>query len=88
MFPNLNPFGENYAVGTLSEGHYLDLDEFSGDLLRDNLLASNDYILSVYVHHREALWPIWVWNDMPPSAGSILDPHVQVLVERASAPAS
>jgi galactose-1-phosphate uridylyltransferase len=31
IFPNLNPFAENYAVGTLSEGHYLDLDEFKGD---------------------------------------------------------
>lgn len=86
IFPNLNPFGENHAVGTLSKGHYLDLDEFSVDLLRDNLLASKDYILSVYGHDREALWPIWVWNYMPPSAGSIMHPHVQILVEREPVP--
>jgi len=47
VFPNLNPFGENHAVGTLSEGHFLDLDEFKADLLRDNLLATKNYILSV-----------------------------------------
>jgi len=43
----LNPFGENHAVGTLSEGHFLDLDKFKPDLLRDNLLATKNYILSV-----------------------------------------
>jgi galactose-1-phosphate uridylyltransferase len=83
VFPNLNPFGEHHAVGTLSEAHYLDLDEFPTELLRNNLLVSRDYILSVHAHDREAVWPIWVWNFMPPSAGSIIHPHVQILVEKA-----
>jgi len=86
VFPNLNPFGENHAVGILSKGHFLDLDEFNVDLLRDNLRATKDYILSVYASDKEAIWPIWVWNYMPPSAGSIIHPHVQILVEKEPVP--
>ncbi|MBW2076462.1 MAG: hypothetical protein JRI71_02750 [Deltaproteobacteria bacterium] len=86
VFPNLNPFGENHAVATLSEAHFLDVDEFRVDLLRDNLLASREYILSVWNNNKEARWPIWVWNYMPPSAGSIIHPHVQILVEGQPVP--
>jgi UDPglucose--hexose-1-phosphate uridylyltransferase len=86
VFPNLNPFGENHAVATLSEGHFLDLDEFRLNQLRDNLLASKEYILSVYAHDKEATSPLWVWNYMPPSAGSIIHPHVQILVEKEPVP--
>ena len=81
IFPNLNPFGENHAVGIISQAHFLDLDEFGMEMLRDNLIASKNYILSVYQDDKEMLWPIYVWNYMPPSAGSIIHPHVQILVE-------
>mgnify|MGYP001085548022 CR=1 FL=1 len=86
IFPNLNPFGENHAVGIISQAHFLDLDEFSAKMLQDNLTASKDYILSVYEKDKEALWPIYVWNYMPPSAGSIIHPHVQILVENEPLP--
>jgi galactose-1-phosphate uridylyltransferase len=86
IFPNLHPFGENHAVGTLSKAHFLDLEEFEVYLLRDNLLASKEYIRSAYATDRDAIWPIWVWNYMPPSAGSIIHPHVQILVEKEPMP--
>ena len=86
IFPNLNPFGENHAVGIISRAHFLDLDEFSVEMLRDNLLASKDYILSVYESDKKAIWPIYIWNHMPPSAGSIIHPHVQILVETEPLP--
>jgi len=86
IFPNLNPFGENHAVGIMSRAHFLNLDEFSVEMLRDNLVAGKNYILSVYENDKEAIWPIYVWNYMPPSAGSIIHPHVQILVEREPLP--
>lgn len=86
IFPNLNPFGENHAVAIISQAHFLDLDEFSPKMLRDNLLASKNYILSVYQSNKEAVWPIYIWNYMPPSAGSILHPHSQILVESEPLP--
>lgn len=86
IFPNLNPVGENHAVGIISRAHFLALDEFSVEMLQDNLVASKNYILSVYERDREASWPIYIWNYMPPSAGSIIHPHVQILVESEPLP--
>lgn len=86
IFPNLNPFGENHAVGIISQAHFLDVDEFSLEMLRDNLLASKGYILLVYHRNKKAVWPIYMWNYMPPSAGSILHPHSQILVESKPLP--
>jgi len=86
IFPNLNPFGENHAVGIISQAHFLDLDEFSARMLEDNLVASKNYILTVHEKDKESLWPIYIWNYMPPSAGSIIHPHVQILVEREPLP--
>jgi UDPglucose--hexose-1-phosphate uridylyltransferase len=86
VFPNANPFGEHHAVGVISGAHFLDLDEFRLDMLRDNLMAAKNYILSVHKLDGKAVWPIYVWNYMPPSAGSIIHPHVQVLVESEPLP--
>lgn len=86
IFPNLNPFGECHAVGILSEEHFLHLDEFSPEMIRDNLLAVKRYILSIHEQNREASYPVYMWNYMPPSAGSIIHPHVQILLERELTP--
>ena len=81
LFPNLNPFGEYHAVGILSKEHFLNLDEFSPQMIKDNLLAAQRYILSVHARNNEARYPVYMWNYMPPSGGSIIHPHVQILVE-------
>ncbi|TET41026.1 MAG: hypothetical protein E3J66_05995 [Dehalococcoidia bacterium] len=86
IFPNLNPFGENHAVAVMSHAHFLDLDEFDVKMLRDNLMAAKNYVLSVHELDGEAVWPIYIWNHMPPSAGSIIHPHVQILVESEPLP--
>ena len=81
IFPNLNPFAENQAVGVMSKDHFLDLDEFEEQMLEDNLIGSKNYILAVYQKKPEAIWPVWVWNYMPPSAGSMPHPHCQIWIE-------
>jgi len=86
IFPNLNPFGENHAVGVMSHAHFLDLDEFDVEMLRDNLTAGKKYIFSVHRLDGEAVWPIYIWNYMPPSAGSIIHPHTQILLESEPLP--
>jgi len=86
LFPNLNPFGEHHAVGVLSKEHFLDLDEFSPEMLRDNLLAAKHYIFSAHVRNGKARYPVYMWNYLPPSAGSIIHPHVQILLEREPTP--
>ena len=37
VFPNLFPFAEYHAVGTFSNEHFLDLDEFTPEMILDNL---------------------------------------------------
>jgi galactose-1-phosphate uridylyltransferase len=86
IFPNLNPFGENHAVAIITQAHFLPLDEFSTDMLCHNLLASKGYILAVHRRGHEATWPTYMWNYMPPSAGSIIHPHAQILVESKPLP--
>jgi galactose-1-phosphate uridylyltransferase len=86
IFPNLNPFGENHAVGIITTEHFLPLNGFSERQFIDNLVASINYIHRVYENNKDAKFPIYVWNYMPPSAGSIIHPHVQIMVEREPLP--
>lgn len=86
VFPNLYPFAEYHAVATLTGRHFVDLDEFTPQMLMDNLMASKEYVASVYRKDEGARYPMWIWNHMPPSAASIIHPHVQIIVDRAPAP--
>lgn len=86
LFPNLFPFAEYHAVATLTREHFLDLGEFSAKMLSDNMLASKEYIASVHQKDEKAKYPMWIWNHLPPSAASVIHPHVQILVDRAPAP--
>ena len=86
IFPNLNPFSQYHAVATLSPQHYLAIDQFREEILAHNLKASRDYFLTVNKHDQKACYPIYLWNYLPPSAGSIIHPHVQLMVESAPLP--
>jgi galactose-1-phosphate uridylyltransferase len=86
LFPNLHPFAEYHAVATLTERHYLELDEFTPTMIEDNLAAARKYIAAVNRHCADAGYPVWLWNHLPPSGASILHPHTQVSVERAPMP--
>lgn len=86
LFPNLYPFAEYHAVATLSERHFLELDEFTTEMLVDNIIASREYIVLVHQKDEEAKYPVWIWNHLPPSGASIVHPHVQIVVDRAPTP--
>lgn len=82
VFPNLFPFSQYHAVATISSQHYLDLDEFSEQMVIDNLTACRDYIRAIHKKDKRASFPIYNWNHLPPAAASIIHPHVQVLLDR------
>ena len=86
VFPNLNPFSQYHAVATLSPRHFLEVDQFDQALLSHNLKLSRDYFLAVHRHDHQARYPIYLWNYLPPSAGSIIHPHVQLMVEQSPIP--
>ncbi len=86
VFPNLFPFAEYHAVATLTQRHFLDLDQFTPEMLVDNIMTSKEYIASVHRKVKRARYPMWIWNHMPPSAASVIHPHVQIVVDRAPTP--
>eukprot|EP00005_Dracoamoeba_jomungandri_P005156 CAMPEP_0174260528 /NCGR_PEP_ID=MMETSP0439-20130205/9854_1 /TAXON_ID=0 /ORGANISM="Stereomyxa ramosa, Strain Chinc5" /LENGTH=346 /DNA_ID=CAMNT_0015344785 /DNA_START=1 /DNA_END=1038 /DNA_ORIENTATION=+ len=82
LFPNLNPFGLNHAVAVISHKHYLPLNEFSGELVKDTLITCLGFINVVASQHPDEKWyPTLIWNYMPPSAGSLIHPHMQIMIE-------
>lgn len=87
IFPNLSPFGSNHAVGVMSDAHFVALDQYSVELLQDTLLASKQYMEAVYASDKKNQYPVFVWNYLPPSAGSIIHPHIQMLIEDEPIPA-
>ena len=86
IFPNLNPFSQYHAVATLTPRHFLEIDQFDETLLSNNLKLSRDYFLAVNQHDYQACYPIYLWNYLPPSAGSIIHPHVQLMIEQSPIP--
>ena len=86
VFPNLFPFAEYHAVATITREHYLDLDQFTEGMLEDNLKACEEWMVSVHRQDPEARYPMYSWNHMPPSAASIVHPHVQALVDKGPTP--
>ncbi|MBM4463076.1 MAG: hypothetical protein FJ012_07020 [Chloroflexi bacterium] len=86
FFPNLFPLAEYHAAGTLTSKHFLDLDQFQPQMLVDNMLATREFLAKVSQTSREARYPIYLWNHLPPSAASVVHPHVQILVDRQATP--
>jgi len=86
VFPNLFPFAEYHAVGTLTKRHFLDLDGFTPGMLVDNIVASREYISLVSHQDEKVKYPMYIWNYLPPSAASIIHPHVQVVLDRDPTP--
>jgi len=86
FFPNLSPFGQGHAVGVMTKAHFTDLDQYSPLQIEDTLLTAQAYLLAQHKAHPAFRWPVLVWNFLPPSAGSIIHPHMQILVEDEPVP--
>lgn len=77
VFPNLFPFAKYHAMATLTEKHYLGLEDFTQPQIEDAISASIDYFKRI-----EALGAKYFslsWNHLPPSGASIIHPHVQLI---------
>jgi UDPglucose--hexose-1-phosphate uridylyltransferase len=81
VFPNLYPFGEHHAVCVIAEKHYMELPEFSSEILRDAFQASILFFKRVYEVDKESRYPQVGFNFMPPAGASIFHPHLQILMD-------
>ncbi|MEM2925547.1 MAG: hypothetical protein QXJ68_07665 [Methanocellales archaeon] len=81
VFPNLTPFAQYHAVATVTQKHYLKLEEFTEKQIQDTITASLEYIKRVNKFDEKAKFPTLNWNYLPPSGASIVHPHVQITVD-------
>ncbi|NHJ39436.1 MAG: hypothetical protein FK731_05330, partial [Asgard group archaeon] len=79
LFPNLFVFSQFHAVGTLGENHFTKIQEFDESIWRDALIGSITYFKAVYNYDQNLKYPSINFNFLPPSASSIIHPHIQII---------
>lgn len=79
MFPNSFPYACYNWVVVLSGRHFLYLDQFSVETLKDGFLLAQ-YGVNL-VKEREFKYSSINWNYLPQAGGGIIHPHLQVVVE-------
>lgn len=77
---NILPYDTYSAVCVMTSQHYVSIGEFTEELLTDALQASQAYIQAVLNHDPNASYGSINWNYMPLSGGSLVHPHLQVIV--------
>lgn len=82
LFPNLFPYSKYHAVVLFSaKKHFLNLNEFSPELIFDAIQNSLNFFKKAYEKDSNFKFPSINFNFMPPSAASIIHPHLQVLLD-------
>jgi len=81
LFPNMFPLARHHVAATLCTSHFLDLDEFGMGMVADCMMAARQFLSLVQRHDPDARYPMLHWNHLPPSAASVVHPHVQVLAD-------
>ncbi|MBA4536349.1 hypothetical protein H1Z61_04130 [Bacillus aquiflavi] len=83
LFPNLFPYSKHNGVVTFSGNHYVKLDEFTPLMIKDAFIACQTYIKRVMLHDSRAKYASINWNYLPYSGGSIIHPHMHVIVSES-----
>jgi galactose-1-phosphate uridylyltransferase len=80
IFPNMFPYDTHSAVAIFSDEHFKPLGDFAPELLRDGFLVSRHYLAAVREAEPQASQYCAInWNYMPPSGGTIIHPHLQII---------
>jgi galactose-1-phosphate uridylyltransferase len=81
LFPNSFPYALHNWVVVLSGDHFLHLDRFSVELLRDGFLVARDGIVRLRESDSLMGYASINWNYLPQAGGGLFHPHLQVVVE-------
>lgn len=81
--PNLFPYSKYNGVTIMTEDHYVRLDEFSPEIIADAFRASQMYIESALKYEGKPMSLSINWNYLPLSGGSIIHPHLHVIVSES-----
>lgn len=79
-FPNLFPYSKYNGVVVFSERHYIRLHEFTVPLMKDAFMVAQTYIQKVQLLDSTARYASINWNYLPISGGSIIHPHLHVII--------
>ncbi len=82
-FPNLFPYSKHNAVVIFSGQHYVKLEEFTVEMVKNAFIAAQTYTQNVIAVDPKAQYASINWNYLPPSGGSILHPHIQVILSES-----
>lgn len=77
---NIFPYDTYSAVCVMSSRHFIAIGDFTEELLVDALLASQSYVRTVMERDPAAGYGTINWNYMPLSGGTVVHPHLQVIV--------
>lgn len=83
-FPNLFPYSKHNGVVIFSGQHYVRLEEFTVEMIKNAFMAAQTYTQNVIAADEKAAYASINWNYLPPSGGSILHPHIQVIVSETA----
>ena len=79
VFPNLFPFARHHAMATVTEKHYIGMEDFTHKQIEDAINASIEFFRRI-----ETLGAKYFslnWNHLPPSGASVIHPHLQLIGE-------
>lgn len=82
VFPNLFPRTEFEAVVTSPEIHYLNLDQFTKELLYNSLTAAFECIRRVHSLSNALAYPVVGTNYLPPAGASLIHFHQQIAMQQ------
>jgi len=78
LIPNLLPLDKYPGVSIFSHQHYIPLDKFTPDVMRDAFSAALIFIQRVLEFDPDVGHCYINWNYMPPAGSSLVHPHLQV----------
>ena len=79
LFPNANPYDQSGTVAIFSFRHFVPLDQFSPEIMRNGFAVCFDYFRRITVIKPDYQYCSINWNYMPPSGGGLLHPHLQTI---------
>lgn len=77
LIPNLIPFDKYAGVAILSHQHYVPMDAFTAENMKDAFMASLAFIRRVEEADPSVQAFYINWNYMPPAGSSMVHPHLQ-----------
>ncbi|MUK90172.1 hypothetical protein GMD78_17505 [Ornithinibacillus sp. L9] len=84
VFPNLFPYSKYNGVTIFSDQHFIRLEEFTTSLLKDAFIACQTYIKRVIDREEKPVYISINWNYLPLSGGSMLHPHLHVIISESA----